>query len=231
MKKAHIYLFFLIITILCGCGIVTGKEKKAAQEYIEAKYGQNAKIVKSNKNYNLTGQGNGLPPTGIEADGTYNFVMEIDGQQFDVCLTTNDDVYYGYDNFEEELIKTNVTDDIENHLAITCDEVFLSYSKLYGKYGNNLIHEPFEDIKTLYESGKFAAIIATHDILDEVRIEKYASRFHINSEKSLFRIEIIQYKDTIPELSFSTFSDTTDSDYVQDWYTISRDDVKHHDGM
>lgn len=75
-KKILICLMIVFVSLsLCGCGITNGKAKKAAREYIGNKYNQDAKIVDVKKNYKFTGQGGGLPPTGIESDESYNLVM------------------------------------------------------------------------------------------------------------------------------------------------------------
>lgn len=229
-KKILFLLMMLLISFgLCGCGSTSGKAKKAAQEYLQDKYGQEAKIVKSEKNYNFTGPGGGLLPTGIEPDESYNFVVEMGSEQFDVCLIYDGSKYYGYDNYEAELIKAEVIDDVERQLGISCADAFLSYGEIYEKYGTNMIHEPFSDLASIYENGKFAIIIATYDAINLDKVEEYATKYSVEDEKSILRIEIIQYKDVIPELSFSSFSEVNDPQYALDWCTISNGSVKHHD--
>lgn len=214
---------------LSACGITNGKAKEAAKDYIEDKYGQDAKVVKIDKNYNLTGAGGGAFPTGIESDESYNIIMEMDGHKFDVCLIGDGDEYIGYDNYEEELIKSDMIEDIESNLLINCEDIFLSYSQLYGKYGDNMLHESYLDLSSIYENGKFAVIVATYDAIDPDYVEQYAAKFYVEDEKCTRRIEILQYKDEIPELGFSSFYEVTDSQYVLDWYTISKGDVEHHE--
>lgn len=228
-KGIQFYLMLLIISLsLCGCGIINSKAKKAAQEYIEDKYNQDARIVNVKKNYKFTEPGGGLLPTGIESDDSYNLVMEMEGRKFDVYLVNDNSRYIGYDNYEENLIKTEVLSDIENQLDISCEDVFLSYSELYGKYGTNMIHDAYSDLSSIYENGKCAIIIATYDSISADNIERYAATYGIQDEKGILRIEIIQYRDVIPELSFSSFSDVNDPRYVLDWYTISNGSVTHH---
>lgn len=229
-RKALLYLMILFVSIsLCGCGIANSKTKKVAQEYIKDKYNQDAKIVKVKKNYKFTGTGGGLLPNGIEPDESYSLTLKMEDRQFDVCLIGNGSEYIGYDNYEEELIKTDLQYDIESQLDISCEELFLSYSELYGKYGTNMIHNPYSDLASIYENGEFAIIIATYDSINSQKVEEYAAKYSVQDEKSILRIEILQYKDIIPELSFSSFSDVNDPQYVLDWYTISNGTVKHHD--
>ena len=80
-----------------------------------------------------------------------------------------------------------------------------------------------------YIEGKFAIIVATYDSINSDKVEEYAARYSVQDAKSILRIEIIQYKDFIPELSFSSFSETNDSQYALDWYTISNGSVTHHE--
>lgn len=221
-------MILLVLFSISGCGITNGKAKKAAREYTENKYGQAAKIVKVKKNYKMTGPGGGLLPTGIESDESYNLIMEMEGRQFDVCLIGDGSLYIGYDNYEEDLIKTEVTEDIERDLAIHCEDIFLSYGEIYDKYGTNMIHDSYSDLSSICENGKFAIIFATRDSIDADAVEEYATKYNIEGEKSIFRIEIIQYKDVIPTLSFSSFYEVNDPQYVLDWYTISKDGVEHH---
>lgn len=56
-----------------------------------------------------------------------------------------------------------------------------------------------------------------------------AAKYSVQDPKSILRIEIIQYKDFIPELSFSSFSETNNPQYVLNWYTISNGSVTHHE--
>lgn len=229
-KKLLACLIILFVSLgLCGCGITNDNAKKIAQKYIEDKYGQNAKVVKVNKNFKFTGPGGGLLPTGIASDETYNLIMEMDGSRFDVCLISDGSSYVGYDNYEADQIRADVIDDVESQLNISCEDILLSYSELYGKYGTNMIHDSYSDLSSIYENGKFAIIVATYDSVNSDMIEKYASKYGVQDEKSILRIEIIQYKDEIPELSFSSFSDVNDPQYVLDWYTISNGSVNHHE--
>lgn len=230
-KKSLFYIMILLVSLsLCGCGIANSRIRKVAQEYIEDKYSQEAKVVKINKNYKLTGPGGGLLPDGIESDESYNLIMEMEGRQFDVCLISDGSGYVGYDNYNENQIKADVIDDVESQLDISCEDIFLSYSELYGKYGTNMIHNFYSDLSSIYENGKFAIIIATYDSINSKKVEEYATKYSVQGEKSILRIEILQYKDEIPELSFSSFSEVNDPKYVLDWYTISNGSVKHHEG-
>lgn len=232
MKNKKILLYFMIVFIsfsLYGCGGMNSKVKKAALEYIEDKYGQEAKVVKVKKNYNLTGPGGGLLPTGVESDESCNLIMEMEGRKFDVCLMSDGSNYIGYDNYEADMIESDVLEDIEKSLNILCEEIFLSYSEIYGKYGSNMIHEPNLDLASIYENGKFAVIIATYDSINQDMVEEYAEKYSVKDEKSILRIEILQYRDVIPELSFSSFSEVNDPQYTLDWYTISNGSVTHHD--
>lgn len=71
VEKKKMYFSLLIVFIsfgLCGCGFTNSTAKKAAKEYIEDKYGLDAKIVKVSKNYKFTGPGGGLLPDGIASD-------------------------------------------------------------------------------------------------------------------------------------------------------------------
>lgn len=231
MKKKKILFYLIILCVLfslCGCNIADGKAKKAAQEYAKAKYGQDAKVVKIKKNYKFTGPGGGLLPTGIESDESYNLTMKIENRQFDVCLISDGSEYIGYDNYEEELIKTEIVNDIESSLDIHCEDVFLSYGKIYDKYGANMIHDAYSNLESICENGKFAIIVATYDAINSEKIEEYATKYHIEDEKSILRIEILQYKDVIPWLSFSSFSEVNDPQYMVDWYTIWNGDVMHY---
>ena len=231
--KSRKIMFGVLVVLssfgLCGCGAANSTAKKAAKEYVEDKYGKEAKVITSSKNYKFTGQGGGLLPDGIASDESYNLTMEMGGNRFDVCLIGDGSDYIGYDNCEENLIKLDVIDDIESQLNISCEDIFLSYSELYGKYGTNMIHDSYSDLESIYESGKFAAIVATYDSIDSGKVEDYAAKYSVQDEKSILRIEIIQYKDAIPELSFSSFSEVNDPQYALDWYTISNGSVTHHD--
>ncbi len=232
MDNKKVLFFFMILLVsfsLCGCGVTNVSAKGAAKEYIKDKYGHDAKVVKINKNYKFTGPGGGLLPDGIESDESYNLTMEMEGSRFDVCLIGGGSDYVGYDNYEEDRIKADVIDDIESQLDIYCEEVFLSYSELYGKYGTNMIHDPYYDLPSIYENGKFAIIVATYDSINSDMMEAYAAKYSVQDEKSILRIEIIQYKDEIPELSFSSFSNVNDPQYALDWYTISNGTITHHD--
>ena len=227
-KNMLLGLMLILVSVgLCGCGISNGKAKKAAQSYIEEKYGQAASIVKIKKNYKFTGPGGGLLPTGIESDESYNFIMEIDGRQFDVCLIGDGSAFIGFDNFEEDQIKADVIDEIESQLDIHCEDVYLSYGEIYEKYGSNMIHDAYSDLASIYENGRFATIIATYDSINSEKVEDYATKYSVQDKKSILRIELIQYKDVIPELSFSSFSEVNDEKYALDWYTISNGTVSH----
>lgn len=157
--------------------------------------------------------------------------MKIEGKRFDVCLINDGSEYICYDNYKDQQIKVDVLEDVERSLDISCEDMFLTYSKLYGKYGTNLIHDSYSDLSSIYENGKFAVIIATYDSINPDNVEKYASKYATSDEKSILRIEIIQYKDVIPELSFSSFSEVNDPQYALDWYTISNGTVQHHDNI
>lgn len=229
-KKILFSLMIVLISFgLGGCSITNSAARKVAKEYIEDKYGREAEIVNVSKNYKFTGPGGGLLPNGIASDESYNLVMEMGGSRFDVCLIGDGSGYIGYDNYEENQIKADVTDNVESQLDIRCEDIFLSYSELYGKYGTNMIHDSYSDLASIYENGKFAVIVATYDSIDSEKVEDYAAKYSIQDEKSILRIEIIQYKDTIPELSFSSFSEVNDPQYVLDWYTISNGSVTHHE--
>lgn len=228
-KKVLLYLLLLIVSFsLCGCGITNSKAKRAAQEYIEDKYGQTAQIKRIKKNYKFTGPGGGLLPTGIKSDESYNLIMEIDGKQFDVCLLGDGSDYFGYDNYEAKLIKSEIVEDIENQFEIYCEDIFLSYGAIYDKYGTNMIHNSYSDLSSIYESGKCAIIVATYDPIDAACVEEYAAKYSVSDEKSLLRIELLQYKDEIPPLSFSSFYLVSDPEYVLDWYTIANGSVEEH---
>lgn len=166
-KKILVGLILIFVSFgLCGCGITNSTAKEAAKEYIEDKYGQDAKVVKMSKNYKFTGPGGGLLPDGIASDESYNLIMEMNGSRFDVCLIGDGSSYIGYDNYEENQIKADVTDDVEIQLDIRCENIFLSYSELYGKYGTNMIHSAYSDLLSIYENGKFAIIVATYDSIN-----------------------------------------------------------------
>lgn len=65
MENKRILVGLIIVLVsfgLCGCGITNSTAKKAAKEYIEDKYGQDAEVVKVSKNYKFTGPGGGLLP-------------------------------------------------------------------------------------------------------------------------------------------------------------------------
>lgn len=222
-------MILFVSLCLCGCGVTNRTAKKAAQKYIEEKYGQTADIVKVKKNYKLTGPGGGLLPTGAESDESYNLIMDMDGSRFNVCLINDGSDYIGYDNYEEGLINSEVTEEIESELGIRCEDVFLSYGEIYGKYGTNMTHDSYSDLSSIYENGKFAAIIATYDSNDSAKVNAYAEKYSVQDEKSILRIELIQYRDVIPELSFSSFSEVNDPQYALDCYTISNGSVTHHD--
>ena len=82
-KKILIGLIVVLVLLsLCGCGITNSTAKKAAKEYIEDKYGRDAKVVKVSKNYKFTGPGGGLLPDGIASDESYNLIMEMEGITF-----------------------------------------------------------------------------------------------------------------------------------------------------
>lgn len=229
-KSILVGLIIVLVSFgLCGCSITNSTAKKVAKEYIEDKYGQDAKVVKVSKNYKFTGPGGGLLPDGIASDESYNLIMEMEGSRFDVCLIGDGSDYIGYDNYYENQIKTDVTDDVESELNIRCEDIFLSYSELYGKYGTNMIHDAYSDLSSIYENGKFAIIVATYDSINSEKIEEYAAKYSVQDPKSILRIEIIQYKDFIPELSFSSFSETNNPQYVLNWYTISNGSVTHHE--
>lgn len=227
------FLFCVLIVCsllgLCSCGFTNSKEKDAAQEYIEKKYGQEAKVVKVNKNYKFTGPGGGLLPDGIASDDSYNFIMEMDGRQFDLCLVNGGSGYIGYDNYEEDLIKVAIIEDIESQLDIRCEDIYMSYGEIYEKYGTNMIHTAYSDLSSICENGRFAIIVATYDSIDTDRIAEYAKKYSVQDEKSILRIEVLQYRDVIPTLSFSSFYEVNDPQYVLDWYTISNGELEHHD--
>ena len=235
MKKIKILVGLMLISIssgLCGCGVAKPQDagaERAAMTYIEEKYGQDAQIVNIQKNYKFTGPGGGLLPDGIAPDESYNLRMEMGGRQFDVCLIGDGTTYVGYDNYEEAQIKEDIAAEIENFLDLHCADLFLDYSELYGKYGTNMIHDGYSDLSSIYENGKFASIIATYDAIDADAVEEYATKYSVWDEKSILRIEIIQYKDVIPELGFSSFSEVNDPQYVLDWYTIWNGSVEHHE--
>lgn len=67
-------------------------------------------------------------------------------------------------------MKADVTDDVESQLDIGCEDIFLSYSELYGKYGSNMIHAEYSDLASIYENGKFAIIVATYDSIDPEKL-------------------------------------------------------------
>ncbi|MBQ0042990.1 MAG: hypothetical protein KBS85_06740 [Lachnospiraceae bacterium] len=232
MKKIRALFVTMIMIItfcLSGCGAMNNEAKEAAREYLADKYGQEVQIVNVRENYKFTGPGGGLLPDGIESDKSYNLVAEMDGRQFDVCLIQDGSKYVGYDNYEEAQIRADVIADIENCLSISTEDVFLSYSELYGKYGTNLIHDSYSDLSSIYENGKFAIIIATYDSIDSDKVTEFASKYSVWDEKSILRMEIIQYSDVIPELSFSSFSEVNDPKFALDWYTIWNGSAEHHE--
>ena len=228
-NKSLLYLLIILTTIgLCGCGAANSTAKKAALQYIDDKYGQDAKIVSMKKNYELTGPGGGLLPTGVESDESYNILMEVAGERFNLCLISDGSGYIGYDNYDASRIQADVIEEVESQLNIHCEDIFLSYGEIYEKYGANMIHDSYSDLASIYENGKFAVIIATYDWIDPDNVEDYAAKYSVQDEKSILRIEIIQYKNVIPPLSFSSFSDVNDPQYVLDWYTIWNGSVTHN---